>query len=195
MDIHAWLQQYGYAALIVGSFAEGDTFLLAGGFLAHQHHFFWGNIFTIGVLTAIAHGQLCFYLGRHYGQTLLQRLPTLQLRSQRILDLLQRKQRILIVFYRLIFGFRTVTPVLIGLSDVSASRFLFLNTLGALLWSACYTALGYLVGSAIELMVGRIKQDVLWILLVALGLIALWSMYHALVDRKRNDSSSNLKKD
>lgn len=195
MDIHTWLQQYGYVALIVGSFAEGDTFLLAGGFLAHQHHFFWGNIFTIGELTAIAHGQLCFYLGRRYGQTLLQRLPALQLRSQRILDLLQQKQRIFIVFYRLIFGFRTVTPILIGLSNVPACRFLLLNTLGALLWSACYTALGYLVGSAVELMIGRIKQDVLWILLLVLGLIALYSLYHALISHQRSDNSSAITKD
>ncbi|VTM57520.1 DedA family inner membrane protein YohD [Klebsiella pneumoniae] len=36
MDINHLISQYGYAALIVGSMAEGETITLLGGVAAHQ---------------------------------------------------------------------------------------------------------------------------------------------------------------
>ena len=174
MDIHVWLQQYGYLALTLGSFAEGDTFLLAGAFLAHHGQFLLVNVFLIGVFTAIVHGQLCFYLGGRFGQPLLDRLPALQSRSARVLALLRRHQRLLIISYRIIFGLRTVTPILIGISGVSARRFMVYNTLGALLWSLCYTLLGYLLGRAAQMLFGQLKHEAVWIVLgVTAALLAL----------------------
>ena len=36
MDINGVIEQYGYAALVVGSVAEGETITLLGGVAAHQ---------------------------------------------------------------------------------------------------------------------------------------------------------------
>ncbi|SUX65679.1 Inner membrane protein yohD [Citrobacter amalonaticus] len=36
MDINSLIAQYGYAALVVGSLAEGETITLLGGVAAHQ---------------------------------------------------------------------------------------------------------------------------------------------------------------
>lgn len=36
MDINHYVAQYGYAALIIGSLAEGETITLLGGVAAHQ---------------------------------------------------------------------------------------------------------------------------------------------------------------
>ncbi|MDU1026171.1 MAG: DedA family protein, partial [Leclercia adecarboxylata] len=36
MDINTLIAQYGYAALVVGSIAEGETITLLGGVAAHQ---------------------------------------------------------------------------------------------------------------------------------------------------------------
>ena len=36
MDINGFIEQYGYAALVVGSVAEGETITLLGGVAAHQ---------------------------------------------------------------------------------------------------------------------------------------------------------------
>lgn len=36
MDINGLIEQYGYAALVVGSVAEGETITLLGGVAAHQ---------------------------------------------------------------------------------------------------------------------------------------------------------------
>lgn len=186
MNIHAWLQHYGYLALTLGCFAEGDTFLLAGAFLARHKQFFWQTVFIIGASTAIVHGQLCFYLGSYLGRPLLDRFPVLQARAGKIEDLLRRRQRLLITVYRMIFGLRTIAPILIGMSGVSAWRFALFNALGAVLWSACYTLLGYLLGQAVELLIGRLQHDTLWIVLVAVLIIALSSVYYAWHKRQKN---------
>ena len=36
MDINGLIEQYGYAALVIGSVAEGETITLLGGVAAHQ---------------------------------------------------------------------------------------------------------------------------------------------------------------
>ena len=36
MDINSLITHYGYAALIIGSMAEGETITLLGGVAAHQ---------------------------------------------------------------------------------------------------------------------------------------------------------------
>ena len=36
MDINNLISQYGYAALVIGSVAEGETITLLGGVAAHQ---------------------------------------------------------------------------------------------------------------------------------------------------------------
>lgn len=36
MDINNLISQYGYAALVIGSMAEGETITLLGGVVAHQ---------------------------------------------------------------------------------------------------------------------------------------------------------------
>lgn len=36
MDLNTLISQYGYAALVIGSLAEGETVTLLGGVAAHQ---------------------------------------------------------------------------------------------------------------------------------------------------------------
>lgn len=36
MDLNTLISQYGYAALVLGSLAEGETVTLLGGVAAHQ---------------------------------------------------------------------------------------------------------------------------------------------------------------
>lgn len=38
MDINHYVAQYGYAALVIGSLAEGETITLLGGVAAHQEY-------------------------------------------------------------------------------------------------------------------------------------------------------------
>ena len=53
-------QQYGYLIIFGGTFFEGETTLVLGGLLAHQHHLnFW---LVVGTAVAASYiGHLVFY--------------------------------------------------------------------------------------------------------------------------------------
>ena len=77
-----------------------------------------------------------------------------------------------IVGIRFLYGLRTVGPAVIGSSAVSWPRFLLLNALGAVVWSACWVGAGYVLGEAAQRLLGRVihieREFIVGALVVAL---------------------------
>ncbi|WP_376753150.1 DedA family protein, partial [Atlantibacter hermannii] len=78
MDVSALISQYGYAALLVGSMAEGETITLLGGVAAHQGLLRFPLVVLMVALGGMAGDQLLYWLGRRYGAGLLNRFPRYQ---------------------------------------------------------------------------------------------------------------------
>ena len=67
------ISQYGYAALVVGSIAEGETITLLGGVAAHQGLLKFPLVVISVALGGMIGDQLLYLLGRRYGMKILQR--------------------------------------------------------------------------------------------------------------------------
>ena len=77
--------------------------------------------------------------------------------------MIERHPAATILGVRFMYGLRTVGPAVIGTTRVSLPRFVALNAVGALVWSACWAGAGYLVGKAAEQLLGdlaRIEREV-----------------------------------
>ncbi len=61
--------------------------------------------------------------------------------------------------FRFVYGFRILTPLLLGASGVGWGRFTLLNCLGALTWATLVGCLGYGMGEALVLLLERVKAD------------------------------------
>lgn len=73
MDINNLISQYGYAALVIGSMAEGETITLLGGVAAHQGLLkFWLVVISVA-LGGMIGDQLLYLLGRRFGGRILRR--------------------------------------------------------------------------------------------------------------------------
>lgn len=84
----------------------------------------------------------------------------------------------MILGFRFLYGVRSVTPFVIGASDFAPARFVALNACGALLWAATIGTGGYLVGHALEIVLGDIKRYEWEILgLIALAGLVLWGIH------------------
>ena len=75
MDLQGIIENYGYVAILIGTFLEGETILVLAGLAAHQ-----GYLVLIWVILAAFSGSLCgdqlfFYLGRKHSQVVLSRRP------------------------------------------------------------------------------------------------------------------------
>jgi len=142
------IQQYGYAALVMGTFVEGEAVLLLGGMAACLNLLALPGVILAGVAGTVLADQVYFTLGRKGGGAILARRPPWEARSARLFALLERYPALLIVGYRYLYGLRTATLVCLGMSRVPLRRFLPLNLLGALLWAAAVSGVGFWFGRA-----------------------------------------------
>ncbi|ECY6574643.1 DedA family protein [Salmonella enterica] len=149
MDINTLITHYGYAALVIGSIAEGETVTLLGGVAAHQGLLKFPLVAAAVALGGMMGDQLLYLLGRCYGGKILRRFPRYHTKIRRAQKMIQRHPYLFVIGTRFMYGFRVVGPLLIGASRLPPKIFLPLNIVGALIWALLFTTLGYLGGEVI----------------------------------------------
>ncbi|EDS6425066.1 DedA family protein [Salmonella enterica subsp. enterica] len=149
MDINTLITHYGYAALVIGSMAEGETVILLGGVAAHQGLLKFPLVAAAVALGGMMGDQLLYLLGRCYGGKILRRFPRYHTKIRRAQKMIQRHPYLFVIGTRFMYGFRVVGPLLIGASRLPPKIFLPLNIIGALVWALLFTTLGYLGGEVI----------------------------------------------
>lgn len=178
MDINNLISHYGYAALVIGSMAEGETITLLGGVAAHQGLLKFPLVVISVALGGMIGDQLLYLLGRRFGGKLLKRFSHHQARIRKAQRMIQRRPYLFVIGTRFMYGFRVIGPLLIGASRLPPKVFLPLNILGALVWALLFTTLGYLGGEAIgpwlHHLDAHLKHWIWLILVVALVVAAHW---------------------
>ena len=166
---------YGYAAILLGTFLEGETILVIGGFLAHRGYLALPGVIAAAFAGTFAGDQLFFFLGRRGGIAGLEKRPRWKARSVRVFQLMQEHQLAIMLGFRFVYGFRTVTPFLLGASGVPALKFLPPNAVGGALWALCFGVIGYLLGHTLETLLGELKRlEIAVIVAIALVGAVAW---------------------
>jgi membrane protein DedA with SNARE-associated domain len=158
MDLQSMIENYGYAAILIGTFLEGETILVLAGLAAHQGYLMLTWVILAAFLGSLCGDQLIFYLGRKHSQAVLSRRPAWKQKAQKVHRMMNRLETPMILSFRFLYGLRTVAPFVIGMSPVSFKKFILLNAAGALVWAAAVGCGGYLFGHALEIFIGKIKH-------------------------------------
>jgi membrane protein DedA with SNARE-associated domain len=183
------IEHYGYLAVLVGTFLEGETILVLGGYMAHRGLLHLEGVMLAALLGSTAGDQLAYFLGRTGGAPFIEKRPRLQARLGRVRVLLERHRVPVMLGFRFLYGLRNATPLVIGVSGVKPGVFLPLNVAGAALWAVLVGLAGYSFGVAIEAFIDDLQRYELWVLggvaAVALPLLAwhLWRRTRALSKR------------
>jgi membrane protein DedA with SNARE-associated domain len=178
MTLESMLNTYGYLALMVGTFLEGETILVASGFLAHQGYLKLLWVIVFAFIGTYAGDQLYFFLGRLKGMDFLESRPGWKAKSMRVFTLLQNHQIPVIIGFRFLYGIRTVTPFIIGASGLHPARFIIWNAVGAGAWAIAVGALGYLFGRSVEVFLEDAKKYEIWLMtLVFLIGMVIWLIH------------------
>lgn len=171
-----FITKYGYLAIFIGCFFEGETILVAGGFAAHQGLLKLPWVIILAFLGTFTANVLFFSVGRLKGQALLRKRPQLQAKVAHLDALLIRYRWWLIMMFRFFYGFRTITPFAIGMSTLSTGQFLLLDTVSGIIWAIFVGGLGFVFGKTVELFMVDAKHyqlQFLLILVVVLPIIIL----------------------
>ena len=173
MSLEQIIATYGYAAIAIGAFIEGETVLVLGGLAAYRGYLELPWVLVSAFGGTLLGDQLYFYIGRTKGQSILEKRPNWKSKSEKVYLLLNKHHVLLIFGFRFLYGLRTVAPMVLGASRIPPFRFLIWNLLGAFTWTMTIGIMGYILGHALEVMIGDVKRYELWLFigLAALGVI------------------------
>jgi len=141
------IDQYGYLAIFISMFIEGEIFLLAatvlvrGGLL--QAH--W--VITYAALgTFVAH-MIFFAIGRWRGMELIDAVPFLRRHYPKANIVMDRYANWSVYICQYIYGMRLISAVLFGCSTISTARFAVLQLINCITWTLLIYFAGHLLGA------------------------------------------------
>lgn len=152
------ISDYGYLAIAVGCFFEGETVAVLGGFAAHRGYLALDLVIAAAFAGSFCGDQLHYYIGRRWGDPLLKRWPSLRPGAERARRLLARYGTLYILTFRFLYGLRNASAFVIGIGGVPPLRFLVLNMIAALVWASAVSVAGYIFGEALAQAIGRVKH-------------------------------------
>ncbi len=141
----------------------GETLLMFASFISRKVsglHIQW--VILTAIFAAVMGDNLGYFLGHHFGRTILQwgrkllRLDDEDLRAAR--KLIARHGGRTIFFSRFIFGLRTIAGPLAGSLGMKWKRFAIYNLLGAAVWVATMSLMGYVFANEFQTLLGYIEK-------------------------------------
>lgn len=177
MSLEQLISDYGYLAILIVTFIEGETIVILAGVAVASHvgglSLPW--VIVCAVAGSFSGDQLWYYIGRHWGPKIIAKRLSWQEGAQKVYKHLDRHQYWLILTFRFYYGLRNVTPFVVGSAHIPRLRFFSLNLIGAIVWAIVFSYAGYLFGQAFILFIDDYHKYALYVLggLVALGLV-IW---------------------
>ncbi len=167
--IHSLIEHYGLIAVFIACVAEGETAAILAGFLSHQGVFVpWQAVLAV-FLGAFGGDAAFFLFGRRFADSPFVRRLRSRPGFDRAFDLMQRHPALYVIGNRYAYGFRLIGGVAAGLSSIAAPKFIVLNAVSAVIWTALFVGIGYVFGLGAEQIIGA-ELGKHQRLLVALGI-------------------------
>jgi membrane protein DedA with SNARE-associated domain len=162
---------FAEAALFVGFVLPGETAVILGGVLAHQHRVSLTLIAVVAVVGAIAGDSVGYEVGRYFGLRILAGRLFARHHGglQRGQNLLRTKGGRAVFLARFTAFLRAVMPGLAGTARMPYRRFLAFNAAGGVVWGVGFTVLGYLAGASyttVQGYAGRASEVILGVVIL-----------------------------
>jgi membrane protein DedA with SNARE-associated domain len=169
------IENYGYLAILVVTFIEGETIVILAGIAAHLGLLEMPWVIVSALAGSFSGDQLWYYIGRHWGPKILKKRPHWQTAADKVYKHLHRHQYWLILTFRFYYGLRNVTPFAVGSAGIPRVRFFTLNLIGGIVWALTFTYAGYLLGETMRLFIDDYHRYALYVIgAVVAVLVVLW---------------------
>jgi membrane protein DedA with SNARE-associated domain len=192
MSLEQLIADYGYLAILVITFIEGETIVILAGIAAHLGLLELQWVILSALAGSFSGDQLWYYIGRRWGPKVIARRLSWREGAQKVYRHLDRHQYWLILTFRFYYGLRNVTPFVVGAAHIPRLRFFTLNLIGAIVWAITFSYAGYALGETFKLFMADYHRYAIYVLggLVLIGL-AIWLM--TLIRHRRQAKEHGLK--
>ena len=168
-----FLLVFAETGLIVMSFLmpflPGDALIFAIGMIAARGELDITIIIPLLIVAALLGDNVNYYVGRRFGTFILNSEKTFIIRKshiKRAQDFFEKNGRNSIIIARFIPVVRTIVPFLSGATNVPYKTFLKFSFIGAVLWVALISLLGYFLGQ-IEYVKEHLEKFIILIVIIA----------------------------
>jgi membrane protein DedA with SNARE-associated domain len=148
VTLSALIAQFGYPAVFIGCFLEGETVLVLAGFAAHLGYLSLPAVIAIAAVAGFCGDQTFFEVGRRFGPRVFDRWPVLARARPRVERVVARFGAYAAFGLRFLVGMRIAGPIVMGAGRMTRVKFAVPNAAGALVWACLFGAGGYVFGAA-----------------------------------------------
>jgi membrane protein DedA with SNARE-associated domain len=195
------LDHWGYLAvgflIFVEDFgvpAPGETVLIAAAVYAGAGRLNIVAVGVVGFVAAVLGDNIGYAIGRFGGRTLVLRFGRyVRLTEERLAraeSFFARHGGKIVIVARFIEGLRQANGIIAGIARMHWLRFVAFNSLGAALWVATWTSVGYLAGNHIQAIYTEVSRYALYLLAVA-GLAVIVLIIRHRLRRARHDTAGD----
>lgn len=168
--LEEFISQYGYAAIFVLTFFEGESVLFAAGFLAFHGYLNTALVILISATASyVGHGTffLIALYRREWFLRLIQRFIKVNLLK---LESLVARYGIAAIFItQWLYGFRLLSAAVLGLSRMGRAQYFTFQLISCVIWATVCTCVGYFFGATLKNLLGDIQRYTMY---VAIGVMA-----------------------
>lgn len=144
------LPKYGYLAIPIAAFWEGEVVLIAAGTLCGRGYLDWRLTILCAAIGGSAGDQIYFYAAHERAARLIKKSKRLSRWYPRISKFVLRHSTVAVLFSRFAAGFRITIPLVCSTAGMPARKYSVLSLISAFAWASFWVAISYQAGAHLK---------------------------------------------
>jgi membrane protein DedA with SNARE-associated domain len=177
-----------YIGIFFGLFLEGEMILISAIIAAHHGYLILWIVVILGVVGTYSADCFYFFLGRKRGYVWINKNPKIKKKAEIIEKKLEKYPVIIFMSYRFLYGFRSITPLVIGASSTKTQTFFLYSALSTTIWASVYCTVGYLFGAVIKSELGHIEHIEKYII----GVLVITGIFFIIIKQIKKRHKKNI---
>jgi membrane protein DedA with SNARE-associated domain len=187
--------KFGYPALFLGALLEGESVLIAAGFLAKGGYLNLFLVMLIALMGTYTADTTIYFLGRRKGEGIISRFPVAKTYYPKFKALFNKYGIWAVFITRYLYGLRLAAAAAMGTMKMNKGKYLPFNFLSCTIWAVLIGSLGYMFGASLEALLGQVKhyEKIVVGFIVVVG-IGIW-LIRRVRSKRRSEKIDQIKEE
>jgi membrane protein DedA with SNARE-associated domain len=184
------IEQYGYWAVFIGTFAEGEAVFVAAAALAAAGLLEPWKVIVVAAIGAFIGHLFFFAIGRWRGMQIINSFEFLRTHHPKANKVLDHYAHWSVFIFQYLYGTRIVAAIMFGCSSIEFWRFFLLQIVNCITWAFVVYMAGHFLGIAALEILERYGFIGLMVVIGAVAVIALlaWFGLHEYKTQHQKDA-------